>query len=221
MIKTKQTCRFGESGFGRTSGGWKFPEPITLRSFSSGNFQPPSVRPIPDSPSCNYVCYRTKGSGFRTTVNRNIFVPDLCCPFAHAATNPIANHLNFEPCPKTFNRESRHFLSGDIWISDNSFCKRLPQSYCLSFLSICYMYCISRESSLYSNPTAEIIQIFCLLYIQCPRACLRRPVFTLLCSHCYACIGYMHVEGQVQSRIKEPQNKKGILGLNGEELNYL
>ena len=155
--------------------------PRTHRSFSSGNFQPPSVRPIPDSPSCKYVCYRTKGSGFRTTVNRNIFVPDLCCPLAHAATNPIANHLNFEPCPKTFNRESRHFLSGDIWISDNSVCKRLPQSYCLSFLSICYMYCISRESSLYSNPTAEIIQIFCLLYIQCPRG----HVFEDLSSHCY------------------------------------
>ena len=26
VIKTKHTCRFGESGIGRTSGGWKFPE---------------------------------------------------------------------------------------------------------------------------------------------------------------------------------------------------
>ena len=40
VIKTKHTCRFGESGIGRTSGGW-----------------PPSVRPIPDSPPCKYVCY--------------------------------------------------------------------------------------------------------------------------------------------------------------------
>jgi hypothetical protein len=46
VIKTKHTCRFGESGIGRTSGGWKFPE-----LGSSGNFQPPSVRPIPDSPN--------------------------------------------------------------------------------------------------------------------------------------------------------------------------
>ena len=28
VIKTKHTCRFGESGIGRTSGGWKFPEPM-------------------------------------------------------------------------------------------------------------------------------------------------------------------------------------------------
>jgi hypothetical protein len=110
VIKTKHTCRFGESGIGHTSGSQRFPEPTSLRSVSSGNFQPSSVRPIPDSPPCKYVSYRTKGSDFRTTVNRNIFVLDLCCPFAHAATNPIANHLNFEPCPKTFNRESRHFL---------------------------------------------------------------------------------------------------------------
>jgi hypothetical protein len=43
-IKTKHiyTCRFGESGIGRTSGGWKFPELTSLRSVSSGNFQPPS-----------------------------------------------------------------------------------------------------------------------------------------------------------------------------------
>jgi hypothetical protein len=27
VVKTKHTCRFGESGIGRTSGGWKFPEP--------------------------------------------------------------------------------------------------------------------------------------------------------------------------------------------------
>ena len=56
-IKTKHTCRFGESGIGRTSGGWKFPELTSLRSVSSGNFQPPSVRPIPDSPPCKYVYY--------------------------------------------------------------------------------------------------------------------------------------------------------------------
>jgi hypothetical protein len=31
-IKTKHTCRFGESGIGRTSGGWKFPELTSLRS---------------------------------------------------------------------------------------------------------------------------------------------------------------------------------------------
>ena len=60
MIKTKHTCRFGESGIGRTSGGWKFPELTSLRSVSSGNFQPPSVRPIPDSPPCKYVCYKTR-----------------------------------------------------------------------------------------------------------------------------------------------------------------
>jgi hypothetical protein len=51
VIKNKHTCRhtcrFGESGIGRNSGGWKFPEPSSLRSVSSGNFQPPSVRPIP------------------------------------------------------------------------------------------------------------------------------------------------------------------------------
>jgi hypothetical protein len=35
-----------------------FPEPTSLRSVCSGNFQPPSVRPIPDSPPCKYVCYR-------------------------------------------------------------------------------------------------------------------------------------------------------------------
>ena len=58
VIKTKHTCRFGESGIGRTSGGWKFPELTSLRSVSSGNFQPPSVRPIPDSPPCKYVCYK-------------------------------------------------------------------------------------------------------------------------------------------------------------------
>ena len=46
-IKTKRTCRFGESGIGRTSGGWKFPEITSLRSVSSGNFLPPSGRPIP------------------------------------------------------------------------------------------------------------------------------------------------------------------------------
>ena len=59
VIKTKHTCMFGESGIGRTSGGWKFPEPTSLRSVGSVNFQPPSVRPIPDSPPCKYVCYRT------------------------------------------------------------------------------------------------------------------------------------------------------------------
>jgi hypothetical protein len=32
LIKTKHTCRFGESRIGRTSGGWKFPEPTSLRS---------------------------------------------------------------------------------------------------------------------------------------------------------------------------------------------
>ena len=58
VIKTKHTCRFGESGIGRTSGGWKFPEHTSLRSVGSGNFQPPSVRPIPDSPPCKYVCYK-------------------------------------------------------------------------------------------------------------------------------------------------------------------
>ena len=57
VIKTKHTCRFGESGIGRTSGGWKFPEPTSLREVGSGNFQPPEVRPIPDSPPCKYVCY--------------------------------------------------------------------------------------------------------------------------------------------------------------------
>ena len=57
-IKTKHTCRFGESEIGRTSGGWKFPELTSLRSVSSGNFQPPSVRPIPDSPPCKYVYYK-------------------------------------------------------------------------------------------------------------------------------------------------------------------
>jgi hypothetical protein len=51
VLKTKHTCRFGESGIGRSSGGWGFPKPTSLRSVSSGNFQPPSVRPIPDSPS--------------------------------------------------------------------------------------------------------------------------------------------------------------------------
>ena len=52
VIKTKHTCRFDESGIERTSGGWKFPEPTSLRSraVSSGNFQPPS-------PPCKYVCY--------------------------------------------------------------------------------------------------------------------------------------------------------------------
>ena len=42
----KHTFRFGESEIGRTSGIWKFPEPTSLRSVSSGNFQPPSVRAI-------------------------------------------------------------------------------------------------------------------------------------------------------------------------------
>jgi hypothetical protein len=32
VIKTKHTCRFGEFGIGRTSGGLKFPEPTSLRS---------------------------------------------------------------------------------------------------------------------------------------------------------------------------------------------
>jgi hypothetical protein len=44
-IKTKRTCRFGESGIGRTA-------PRCERSdVGSGNFQPPEVRPIPDSPN--------------------------------------------------------------------------------------------------------------------------------------------------------------------------
>ena len=33
VIKTKHTCRFGESGIGRTSGGWKFPELTSLGEF--------------------------------------------------------------------------------------------------------------------------------------------------------------------------------------------
>ena len=36
-IKTKHTCRFGESGIGRTSGGWKFPELTSLRSGGESN----------------------------------------------------------------------------------------------------------------------------------------------------------------------------------------
>jgi hypothetical protein len=47
VIKTKHTCRFGESGIGRTLG-------ASLLSVSSGTFQP-----IPDSPPCKYVCYIT------------------------------------------------------------------------------------------------------------------------------------------------------------------
>ncbi len=33
-IKTKHTCTFGESGIGRASSGWKFPELTSLRSVS-------------------------------------------------------------------------------------------------------------------------------------------------------------------------------------------
>jgi hypothetical protein len=55
--KNQTYLQGGESGIGRTSGGWKFPELTSLRSVSSGNFQPPSVSPIPDSPPCKYVCY--------------------------------------------------------------------------------------------------------------------------------------------------------------------
>ncbi len=70
-IKTKHTCRFGDSGIGRTSVGWKFPELTSLRSVSSGNFQPPSVRPIPDSPPCKYVYYRPKWPKF--VIRSNFF----------------------------------------------------------------------------------------------------------------------------------------------------
>jgi hypothetical protein len=44
----KYTYRVGESGIGHTEGGWKFPERSEV---SSENFQPPEVRPIPDSPN--------------------------------------------------------------------------------------------------------------------------------------------------------------------------
>jgi hypothetical protein len=57
-IKTKHTCRFGESGIGRTSGGWKFPELTLLRLGSAGNFQPPSVHPIPDSPNLQICLFK-------------------------------------------------------------------------------------------------------------------------------------------------------------------
>jgi hypothetical protein len=62
VIETKHTCRFGESGIGRTSDAWKCPKPTSLRLLGTGNFQPPSVCPIPDSPPWKYVCYRGKGS---------------------------------------------------------------------------------------------------------------------------------------------------------------
>jgi hypothetical protein len=44
-----------ESGIGRTEGDWKFPERTERSVLSSGNFQPPEVRPIPDSPNLQ-VC---------------------------------------------------------------------------------------------------------------------------------------------------------------------
>ena len=46
----------GESGIGRTEGGWKFPELTDQSEMGSGNFQPPEVRPIPDSPYLQ-VCF--------------------------------------------------------------------------------------------------------------------------------------------------------------------
>ena len=55
MLYNKHTCRFGESGIGRTEGGWKFPELTERSEVSSGNFQPPEVCPIPDSPNLQ-VC---------------------------------------------------------------------------------------------------------------------------------------------------------------------
>ena len=51
-ITNKHTCRFGESGIGRSEGGWKFPD---LTEVGSGNFRPPEVRPIPESPNLQ-VC---------------------------------------------------------------------------------------------------------------------------------------------------------------------
>jgi hypothetical protein len=46
----------GESGIGRTEGGWKFPELTDQSEMGSGNFQPAEVRPIPDSPNLQ-VCF--------------------------------------------------------------------------------------------------------------------------------------------------------------------
>jgi hypothetical protein len=44
VIKTKHTCRFGESEIGRTSGGWKFIEPTSLRSGGWKFIEPTSLR---------------------------------------------------------------------------------------------------------------------------------------------------------------------------------
>jgi hypothetical protein len=71
VIKTKPTCRFGESGIGRTSSGWKFPELTSLRSVGSGARW---VRETSSHPrcvqsrthrTCKYVCYRIQWFNLR------------------------------------------------------------------------------------------------------------------------------------------------------------
>ena len=80
----KNICRYGESVIGRTSSGWKFPEPTSLCSVSSGNFQPPSVRPIPDSPPCKYVCYQRRSDKQLASCHvssrpmRSLYFPSYC-----------------------------------------------------------------------------------------------------------------------------------------------
>ena len=55
VLYNEHICRLGESGIGRTDGGWKFPELTERSEVGLGNPQPPELRPIPDSPNLQ-VC---------------------------------------------------------------------------------------------------------------------------------------------------------------------
>ena len=54
-LYNKHTCREVSLGLDAPRVGWKFPELAERSEVSSGNFQPPEVRPIKDSPNLQ-VC---------------------------------------------------------------------------------------------------------------------------------------------------------------------
>ena len=86
VIKTKHTCGFGESGIGRTSGGWKYPEPTSLGSVSSGNFQPPRcVQSQTHLPASMFVIESNKLQS-ESLIAKKCRTPES---FAGKATRPI------------------------------------------------------------------------------------------------------------------------------------
>jgi hypothetical protein len=67
VLYNEHICRLGESGIGRTEGGWKFPELTERSEVGSGNFQPPEVVQSRTHRTCNYVWFLSHAISVKST----------------------------------------------------------------------------------------------------------------------------------------------------------